>query len=460
MNYVIFIQLALVLFATKVLSIIMRKLGLPQVLGMLIAGILLGFLPKIFEDTTVLTAFSEIGVVMIMFTAGLETDLREIKKNGVASLVITSLGVIVPMGVGIGVACILPGLTIVQKVFVGTILTATSVGITVACLKEMGKLHGKVGSSIVTAAILDDIIGIVILAFVTGNTESSTLGFKFMSLFNVTTAGAIVVSNVLLFFVFVIVVGVGLHYIFKWMSKKYPHTRRLSILGLVACFFFAWASEELFGVASITGAFMAGMMMSNMKQTEYIERRIDINAYMIFSPIFFASIGIGLDFTALKSSFTVPVLLFSLAFVIFGMAAKLIGCGAGALACKFKGNEGVKVGLGMMVRGEVCLIVANKGISLGLIDDSIMPAVILLVVVSSLLTPILLKLMYKKYPEQVAVVIDTPVEVLEKQEVAEEANVDIPVEEAVKIEQQLEEQIKEIKQEETASVKDEVKKKK
>ena len=413
--YLFILDLAIILFTTKLFGIISRKCGLPQVLGALVAGILIGIInfaskKALFNDDTsaYLKVFSEIGVVLIMFTAGMETNLKDIKKNGVPSIVITVLGVVVPLAVGIGISYIMPGdMDIKQRLFIGTILTATSVGITVAVLKDLGRLHGKVGTSIVTAAILDDIIGVVLLAFVTGKTDASSLGAKFISACGgnlESAATGVVILNVVLFIIFVVAVGLAIHYIFKFISKRYPHTRRLPIFGLCVAFLFAWASEALFGIAAISGAFAAGMMMSNMKQTDYVERRIDITTYMLFSPIFFASIGIGIDYEQLGQSFsdssTVGLIIaFTIAFVICGMLAKLLGCGGGALMCKYKLHQSVKVGLGMMVRGEVCLIVAQKGMNVGLIDARFWPAVILLIVCSSLLTPILLKVMFKKYPE-------------------------------------------------------------
>lgn len=399
-SYEIFLHLALILLLTKVLGILMRKLGLPQVVGALIAGILIG-VSGIIENESELKPFAEIGVVMIMFTAGMETNFKELKKNGVASVLITSLGVIVPLAVGFGVSWILPGLELKERFFFGVILAATSVGITVAVLKEIGKIHGKVGASIVTAAVLDDIIGIVILAFATGDVDSKTWGYKLVDLFTdpaTVSSGVQVLINVVLFFIIAIVCGILIHFAFKFLSKKFPHTRRLSIFGLATAFLFAWFSEELFGVAAITGAFVAGMMMSNMKQTEYVERRIDMSAYMLFSPIFFANIGICLDYKALIDNFSWTVILFSVAFVICGMAAKLVGCATGGLICKYKAHESLEVGLGMMVRGEVCLIVAQKGIEEGIMSSSYLPAVILLVILSSLLTPIFLKLTFKKFP--------------------------------------------------------------
>ncbi len=430
MDYNIFLHLALILLLTKVLGILMRKIGLPQVVGALIAGIVIG-VSGIIKDTSELKPFAEIGVVMIMFTAGMETNFKELKKNGVASVLITSLGVMVPLVVGFGISWIIPGITLKERFFFGVILTATSVGITVAVLKEIGKLHGKVGASIVTAAVLDDIIGIVILAFATGSVDSNTWGYKIVDLFGDPTkvaSGVQVLINVVLFFILAIACGIVIHFIFKYLSKKFPHTRRLSIFGLATAFLFAWFSEELFGVAAITGAFVAGMMMSNMKQTEYVERRIDMSAYMLFSPIFFANIGIGLDYKALVSNFSWTIVLFSIAFIICGMAAKLVGCGAGGLICRYKPHESLEVGLGMMVRGEVCLIVAQKGIEEGIMSASYLPAVILLVIMSSLLTPILLKLTFKKFPtDENDDKYETPASPVAANIIKEKLEKDIPV---------------------------------
>lgn len=402
MNYKFLLDLALILFTTKLFGIIVRKFGMPQVLGALIAGILLG-VTKLVSITTELTAFAAVGVNLIMFSAGMETNFKEIKKNGTASIMITIMGVVVPLFVGFGVSWMIPGISIKERWFLGVILTATSVGITVAVLKELDVLHGKVGASIVTAAIIDDIIGIIILAFFTANTSPKTLGARILTAFNVdftTLASLTVLMNVVLFFVIGISFGILIHYGFKYLCKRFPHTRRLSIFGLISCFLYAWGAEELFGVAAITGAFLAGMMMANMPQTEYVERRIDMSAYMMFSPIFFASIGIGLPYNTLVNNFSWTVLGFSVVFIIVGMLSKFLGCGLGAGICKYKVNQCVKVGAGMMVRGEVCLILAEAGKAVGLVDDIFYPAIIGLIIITSIVPPIILKTMYKKYPSE------------------------------------------------------------
>ena len=420
-QYWIFFEIAVVLLTTKMFGLLLKKLGLPQVLGALLAGVVIGLLnlllskidPGLFivnGKDSIIGILASIGVNLIMFSAGMETNISEIKKNGVASIVITALGVVVPLIVGFAISWILPDrlfnqdISIIkQRFFFGIILTATSVGITVAVLKELNVLHGKVGASIVTAAILDDIIGIVILAVFTANTENFSIGKAFLQLFSDTPNSFLVTMlNVLLFFASAIGMGALIRLIFKKMSEHFPHTRRLSIFSLAVCFLYAAFAEAFFGVAAITGSFMAGMMIANMKESHYVERRIDMSAYMLFSPMFFANIGISLDYNQIGKMFgssnVVFILLFCVAFVIFGMASKFAGCGVGAKICRYDWQESCKVGIGMMVRGEVCLIVANTGKAQGLISEEYYPAIILLIIVSSIVTPLLLKVMYKKFP--------------------------------------------------------------
>lgn len=402
-NLNIFLYLGVILFSTKFLGIFCRRLGLPQVIGALIAGLLIGpvVLNIVPKNNTVLDAMGQIGVLLLMFSAGLDTNLKEIKKNGLPSMVITLLGVFVPLGLGFLVGWSSVGFgafknqdELLHALFFGVLMTATSVGITVEVLKELGKLKGKVGSSILSAAILDDIIGVVILSIVISIKEggkgdgNNTLG----NLITPTEPIIATIVNVILFFVFAVIAGILIHYMFKWLFKKFPVTRRLPIFGLVICFLFSWISEEYFAIASITGAFLAGMVMSNMSATPYVEKKIDINLYMLFSPIFFATIGINMDF----STFTMEIFGFSILFAVVGLASKIIGCGFGAKVCGYTWKDSVRVGFGMMARGEVVLIMATKGMSSGLIGSEYMAAVVMLIIISSFFTPIALKLLYRR----------------------------------------------------------------
>ena len=380
----IFFSLALILFLSKALGLVMRKLKLPEVIGALLAGLILG--PNLLgwvRDSDLLSGISQIGVVFIMFSAGLETDLKRIRSAGKPSVVITLLGVIVPMALGFGAACLFRGVgdreKMIQNLYYGVILTATSVTLTVATLKELGKLNGKVGTSVLSAAVLDDVIGLIILTVVIGQ---SVPGARV----------ADTVLNTLFFFVIAIAVGIIINQVFKIMEHKYEHHRRLPILGLCTCLLFAFMAENLFGLAEIVGAFIAGVIFSDTRDAKYIERRVDQSSYMLFSPIFFAHISIACRF----QNFDSKLIAFGLIWVLLGFAGKFIGCSAGAKMCGFSGEDSVKVGIGMMARAEVALITTQKGVNAGLVSSDFMPFVIILVIVGSIMTPILLKLAYRK----------------------------------------------------------------
>lgn len=418
------LPLALILLLSKLLQMGCKKIKMPQVVGMLLAGIIIAFVDKIpglnlLDDSARagIKFLAEIGVVLIMFSAGLGTNLNSIKSSGVSAIVVTSLGVIVPMGLGFLVAGLFngfggtitleDGLTVSKtwsNLFYGVILTATSVSVTVATLKEMHRLNGKAGTIIISAAILDDIIGVIVLSVVlslsgAGSSGENTLGSLMCS--NDVVA---VFLNVLFFFIFTIAIGVGIHYLFKYLNKKKPHTRRLPIFGLAFCFFMAFASEKFFGVADITGAYFAGLALAGIGHhinpirdvladdtSDYIERKSDVLSYMIFSPIFFANVGINADFSGLKAT----MIGFGCCYILAGLLGKVLGCGIGA---KMTGNhlkDSIRIGIGMMARAEVALICANKGIDAGLVDSGMSTFIVIMIIVSSFVTPLILKLTYK-----------------------------------------------------------------
>lgn len=410
--YDVLLPLALILVMSKLFCIGCRKIGAPQVVGMLLTGLLIGLAKYTPLNDLLLSSSSlegigfiaKIGVILIMFSAGLETDLKKIKSTGLASIVITILGVILPLGLGFLVSSLFFGLNgkqqILQNLFYGTILTATSVSVTIATLKELGKLDTNVGTAIVSAAILDDIIGVIVLSFViglSGSTQSShnPLANGICSLFNLdisnATAPWMVLLLTVLFFICIFVFGFLVRKLFKYLDEHEQHHRRLPIFGLSICFLFAFCSEKFFGVADITGAFFAGLILASSKQKSYIDRRSEIVSYLIFTPVFFANIGMTLEFGNIDISFVG----FGLLFVLAGIAGKVIGCGIGGKICKFSFKESARIGFGMMARAEVCLICAQKGVDSSIISSSIMPFILLLIVLTSFITPLLLKLTYK-----------------------------------------------------------------
>lgn len=387
--YSILRDLAIILVAAKFFGIVARKCKAPQVVGEIIAGLLIGpAVLGIVQQTDFIVQMAEIGVILLMFSAGLGTDLKELIRTGPIALLIALCGVFIPLICGTILYMAFYGFApwgdeeFYKAVFIGTILTATSVSITVETLKELGKLKGKVGTTILSAAIIDDVIGIIVLTFV--------IGFKSPD----AKPGQVIISTIM-FFIFAIGVGFICYHIFKKMDKRYPHTRRIPIISLAFCFFMAYVAERYFGIADITGAYVAGLVLCSIQDSDYIARKMDINSYMLFGPVFFASIGLKTDI----GDMTMEILLFSIGFVVVGLAAKIIGCGLMAKACKFSWTDSLKIGVGMMTRGEVALIVAQKGLSVGLMEPVYFTAVILLIMFSSIATPIILKVLYTKYPE-------------------------------------------------------------
>ena len=388
-SYLILKDLAIIIIAAKLFGIVARKLKAPQVVGEIIAGLIIG--PGILgwvNQTDFLLQMAEIGVILLMFSAGLETDIKELLKTGPIAALIACAGVFIPLVCGALFYMLYYGIApwgseeFYKAVFVGTILTATSVSITVKSLKEMGKLKGKIGTTILSAAIIDDVIGIIVLTFVIGfkNPDSDPL--------------SVMISTVLFFF---LAVGIGFisYKIFKIVDKRYPHTRRIPIAGLAYCFLMSYIAERYFGIADITGAYVAGIILCSINDSSYIERKVDINSYMLFGPIFFASIGLKTNIDNITGS----ILLFSLGFVMVGLLSKIIGCGLMSKICRFKNLDALKIGVGMMTRGEVALIVAQKGLSAGLLEPVYFTSVILLIIVSSISTPIILKILYSKDKE-------------------------------------------------------------
>ena len=392
-TYYIFKDLAIIVIVAKFFGLIARKCKIPQVAGEIIAGLLIGpSVLGIVEQSDFLNQMAEIGVVLLMFSAGLQTDLKEMKRTGLKAFLIACFGVLIPLiGGTVLYSCMygfhaLGSEEFLKAVFIGCILTATSVSITAQTLRELGYLTGRVGTTLMSAAIIDDVIGIIVLTFVIAFKDPEVNPVK-------------ISIQAVLFFVFAIGVGMICYWAFKKVDQRYPHTRRIPIAGLALCFGMAFIAEKFFGIADITGAFVAGIILCSIKDSKYIAEKMDINSYMLFGPVFFASIGLKTEIGELDMS----ILIFSILFVIVGLVTKIIGCGFIARVCRFSRSDSFKIGVGMMTRGEVALIVSQKGLSVGLMSPVFFTSVILLIIVSSITTPIILKILYTKHPEQKAV---------------------------------------------------------
>ena len=387
--YSVFRNLAIIILTAKFFGLVARKCKAPQVVGEIIAGLLIGpCVLNLVHISDTISVFAEIGVVLLMFSTGLGTNLKELIKAGPIATLIACVGVAVPLAGGTLLYSRFYGFAAVgstefyKALFIGTIMTATSVSITVAALQEMGHLKSFLGTTIVSAAVIDDVIGIVVLTCVLGAGSGTGTGL------------GRVLFNTVLFFATAIGVGLIAHFAMKWLDKRNPHTQRITIVSMAFCFAMAYVAEEYFGIADITGAYIAGIVFCSMDDASYVERRVDISNYVLFAPVFFASIGLKTDISGL----TPQILLFSVCFVIVALITKVIGCGLAAKICRFNWADSLKVGVGMMTRGEVALIVAQKGLDIGVVDPVYFTAVILLIVVSSVATPLVLKVLFTKAP--------------------------------------------------------------
>lgn len=387
-SYSFLLFLAIIMISTKILGLFTRKIHMPAVVGALVAGVILGpsclNLITLTGDTGVfLEQMAELGVILLMFNAGLETDLSELKKNGVASFVTALIGVIVPLiGGFLGYAFFFHTDfsdydEVLKAVFVGVVLTATSVSITVETLREMGKLKGKVGTTILGAAVIDDIIGIIVLTIVTSLKDTSVSPIT-------------VVLKIVLYFVFIAVLIFVLTKL-KVFVEEQDEKRRTAIICVALCFILSYISEEYFGIADITGAYFAGLILCTMKVGPYVARRCEIPSYLIFSPVFFASVGLKVTLGGMDAS----IWIFAIILLVIAILSKVVGCGLGAKICGCTGKEAFQVGIGMISRGEVALIVAQKGYASGMLDDVLFAPIVLVVIVTTLITPILLKLVMK-----------------------------------------------------------------
>lgn len=389
-SYRYLLDLAIILLSTKILGLATRKVRMPQVVGALLAGLILGpAMLGVLTETEFIKQVAEVGVIVLMFSAGLETDINEMKKSGKAATIIALCGVIVPLVIGFGVTYVFnrPGIIdsdadcslLLQNIFVGVVLTATSVSITVETLKELGQLKTNSGNAILGAAIIDDVLGIVALTLVTSMADSSV---------NI----AVVLLKIAGFFLFALVIGIFFGKFYNhWSSQSERGLQRHAVIAFVFCLLMSYIAEKFFGVADITGAYLAGLIISNSSKSSYVTEKFEPLSYLLLSPVFFASIGLKVHLPKMSGA----IIAFSLILILVAILSKIVGCGLGAKFCKYENHECVKIGVGMISRGEVALIVASKGEALGMMGTDFLGPIIIMVVVTTVITPILLKIVYR-----------------------------------------------------------------
>lgn len=398
-SYSYLLVLAAILLTTKLLGLFSRWVRLPQVLGALVAGVILGpvvnaivgwstgdgFFSQAAGSDQLFGMLSELGVIVLMFGAGLETDVQEMKKCGKASLIIAVIGVITPLIFGAGASYFFiddPNSQerLLKSIFIGVVLTATSVSITVETLKELGKLNTPASNAILGAAIIDDVLGIIALTIIT-SFKSKDVNIWF------------VLIKIVLFFIFAAILGFVMLKIYKWMNKHTSRdSRRHVIIAFAYCLVSSFVAEVFFGVADITGAYVAGLVLSMTNRKRYLVNRFSTLSYMLLSPIFFACIGLTIEMPEL----TVSLLVFAILITIVAVATKLFGCALGGKICGYSTKECFQIGAGMISRGEVALIVAKKGESCGLMDPKLFGPLVIVVVLTTIIAPIILKVLFAK----------------------------------------------------------------
>lgn len=398
-SYSYLLVLAAILLTTKLLGLFSRWVRLPQVLGALVAGVILGpvvnaivgwstgdgFFSQAAGSDQLFGMLSELGVIVLMFGAGLETDVQEMKKCGKASLIIAVIGVVTPLIFGAGASYFFiddPNSQekLLKSIFIGVVLTATSVSITVETLKELGKLNTPASNAILGAAIIDDVLGIIALTIIT-SFKSKDVNIWF------------VLIKIVLFFIFAAILGFIMLKIYKWMNKHTSRdSRRHVIIAFAYCLVSSFVAEVFFGVADITGAYVAGLVLSMTNRKRYLVNRFSTLSYMLLSPIFFACIGLTIEMPEL----TVSLLVFAILITIVAVATKLFGCALGGKICGYSTKECFQIGAGMISRGEVALIVAKKGESCGLMDPKLFGPLVIVVVLTTIIAPIILKVLFAK----------------------------------------------------------------
>jgi Kef-type K+ transport system membrane component KefB len=402
--------LALIIAAAKVAGAAAKRLGQPAVFGEILIGLILGptLLNILQWPLFALTEHGEagvgflalihdlagVGVLLLMFVAGLETDLVEMRRVGKVAFWSAFGGVALPM-VGGAATAVAFGLPLVwEGIFIGTILTATSVSISAQTLMELGALRSREGCTILGAAVIDDVMGIIVLSVVVAFAKAAGGQINLLQI-------VFVAVRIAVFFVVAVMAGRLFTPFLRWASKLEVSQGLLAAV-LFVTLIYSWAAEYFGAVAAITGSYVAGVLFAQTPFKKEIDDGVHPLTYSMFVPIFFISIGLQVNGRELGQQIT-----FTLILILVAIAAKAIGCGVAARACGFTNIESIRVGVGMISRGEVGLIVASYGLANGLIDQNVFSASVLMVLATTMVTPVLLRQTFPQEPAAHAMVEET-----------------------------------------------------
>lgn len=386
--------LALIVVTSKGAGALSKRLGQPAVLGELLVGLILGPTAlnilhwPVFSEHEMLghtvKYLADLGVIFLMFLAGLETDLREMKRVGTAAFLGATGGVVLPFVFGTVIARYLGGYDWYPSIFVGTILTATSVSISAQTLLELGQLRSKEGTTILGAAVIDDVMGIIVLSIVVAMHGASTGGGASDPIWWV-------IVKMIGYFAVAIVAGNWLvPRLLRW-AARWQGTEPMFAMAIVLGLLFAFSAEAFGKVAAITGSYLVGVVIAQHGDLGHqIGEKLGILAYGFFVPIFFVSIGLEADaIGAMKGNLN---LVFWIVFA--SIICKIIGSGVAVKLVRFNFMESLRVGIGMISRGEVALIVSNIGLAAGVINQQIFSVMVIMTLATTLVTPLLLRLVF------------------------------------------------------------------
>ncbi|MDP9237806.1 MAG: cation:proton antiporter [Chloroflexota bacterium] len=389
------VVLIIVLVAAKGSGLVSSAVGQPAVLGELLAGVILGpsvidlfnasFLDSPYlEESTQLLA--QLGVIFLMFLAGLETDLGQVNKVRRVAFLAGSLGVIFTVVMGAG-ASVPFGFSAKESIFIGIILSATSVSISARTLMELGVLQGRQGLSILAAAVIDDVLGLLVLSFFIAFAVQGSSGGP--------TDAVLIVVRVTAFFAAAFIVGrLLLPSVMRWAMNA-PMSEGALTAAIVVVLSYAWLAEYFGEVAAITGAFMAGLFLRQTDAHRLVDERARALAYGFFVPIFFVGVGLSANARELHGSDALLLIVICLVAAI----SKILGCGLGALLGGEPFKSALQIGTGMITRGEVGLIIATVGLSKGLIKTDVYSIIVLTVLATALATPLLLRIVFTQQKE-------------------------------------------------------------
>ena len=379
MEYKFLLDIGLIILVVKIFTMITQKVKMPKVLGGLIAGIVLGpAMLNIVQNSTILEALSKFGIILIMFLAGMETSIKKFISNSNKYVIIAAIGVIVPLILGI-IFSLIYIQDLKTNLFFGAVITSTSVSITVETLIEMKKIKSSVGLAILGAGVVDDVIGIIFLTIIMNSGNLHIATFELM------------VLKIILFFGIAVILGLLLFKMFEKIEEKDTKTEQMPTYSIAFALILAYIAERL-GVSGIIGAYIAGLVIGNTEKGRKVKGKIDLVVHMIFSPIFFASVGLKLT----TLSFSKQVWIFIIIFTAVTIISKIIGNGLGARICGYSKEKAIQIGIGMATRGEVALIIADEAKKIGLINEEVFSIVIITVMLVTLITPILLHYSFKR----------------------------------------------------------------